>query len=65
MGLFDYEFRLEEINKKQPPLQKLNTVIDGELFRKPIEKALAIQAKAPGGRPPFDRLMMFNTIYKN
>ena len=62
MGLFDYEFRLEEINKKQPPLQKLNTVIDWELFRKPIEKALAIQAKAPGGRPPFDRLMMFKIL---
>ena len=28
MGLFDYEFRLEEINKKQPPLQKLNAVIE-------------------------------------
>lgn len=62
MGLFDYEFRLEEINKKQPPLQKLNAVIDWELFRKPIEKALTIQAKAPGGRPPFDKLMMFKII---
>ncbi len=46
---------LEEINKKQPPLQKLNTVIDWELFREPIEKALTIQAKVPGGRPPFDK----------
>jgi IS5 family transposase len=62
MGLFDYEFRLEEINKKQPPLQKLNAVIDWELFRKPIEKALSIQAKAPGGRPPFDKLMMFKIL---
>ncbi len=62
MGLFDYEFRLEEINKKQPPLQKLNAVIDWELFRKPIEKALAVQAKALGGRPPFDKLMMFKIL---
>lgn len=62
MGLFDYEFRLEEINKKQPPLQKLNAVIDWELFRKPIEKALSVQAKAPGGRPPFDKLMMFKIL---
>lgn len=62
MGLFDYEFRLEQINNKQPPLQKLNAVIDWELFRKPIEKALTIQAKAPGGRPPFDKLMMFKII---
>jgi IS5 family transposase len=62
MGLFDYEFRLEEINKKQPPLQKLNTVIDWELFRKPIEKALSVKAKSPGGRPAFDKLMMFKII---
>jgi IS5 family transposase len=62
MGLFDYEFRLEDINKKQPPLQKLNAVIEWELFRKPIEKALAVQAKAPGGRPPFDKLMMFKIL---
>lgn len=62
MGLFDYEFRLEEINKKQPPLQKLNAVIDWEIFRKPIEKALTIHTKAPGGRPPFDKLMMFKIL---
>ncbi len=51
----DPNYSLEEINKKQPPLQKLNTVIDWELFREPIEKALTIQAKVPGGRPPFDK----------
>lgn len=62
MGLFDYEFRLEEINKHQPPLQKLNKVIDWELFRKPIEQALAIEPKGLGGRPPFDKLMMFKIL---
>ena len=39
-GLFDYEFQLDEIKKHQPPLQKLNEIIDWELFRKPIEEAL-------------------------
>jgi IS5 family transposase len=62
MGLFDYEFRLEEINKKQTPLQKLNKVIDWELFRAPIEQALNTKPKAPGGRPPFDKLMMFKIL---
>ena len=27
-GLFDYEFQLDEIKKHQPPLQKLNEIID-------------------------------------
>lgn len=61
-GLFDYEFQLEKINKHNPPLQKLSSVIDWEMFRFPLEEAFAIEAKAPGGRPPFDRLMMFKII---
>ncbi|SMP87860.1 transposase, IS4 family [Epsilonproteobacteria bacterium SCGC AD-311-C15] len=61
-GLFDYEYQLELINKHQPPLQKLNAVIDWEMFRTPIEEALHVEPKAPGGRPPFDRLMMFKII---
>ena len=61
-GLFDYEYQLEEINKHQPPLQKLNKVINWEIFRVPIEEALYVEPKAPGGRPPFDKLMMFKII---
>jgi len=61
-GLFDYEYQLESINEHQPPLQKLEKVIDWELFREPIEEAFRIEAKGPGGRPPFDRLMMFKII---
>jgi len=61
-GLFDYEYQLEEINKHQPPLQKLNKVINWEIFRAPIEEALYIEPKAPGGRPPFDKLMMFKIV---
>ena len=33
MGLFDYEFQLEKIKAHQPPLQKLNAIIDWEMFR--------------------------------
>ena len=61
-GLFDYEYQLELINKHQPPLQKLNSVIDWEMFRTPIEEAFVIEPKAPGGRPPFDRLLMFKIL---
>lgn len=61
-GLFDYEFQLEKINQHNPPLQKLDSVIDWEVFRQPLEDAFTIEAKAPGGRPPFDRLMMFKII---
>ena len=61
-GLFDYEDQLEKINAHQPPLNKLDKIIDWEMFRKPIEDALYVEPKAPGGRPPFDRLMMFKIL---
>ena len=61
-GLFDYEFQLEKINQHKPPLQKLDKVINWEMFREPIEEALHVEPKASGGRPPYDKLMMFKII---
>jgi len=61
-GLFDYEFQLEKINQHKPPLQKLNKVVNWDIFRDPIEKALYVEPKAPGGRPSYDKLMMFKII---
>jgi len=61
-GLFDYEDQLKKINAHQPLLNKLDKVIDWEMFRKPIEEALYVEPKAPRGRPPFDRLMMFKIL---
>jgi len=51
VGLFDYEFQLEKINQHNPPLRKLDSVIDWEMFRQLLEDAFAIEPKAPGGRP--------------
>ena len=61
-GLFDCEFQLEKINQHKPPLQKLDKVINWEIFREPIEEALYVESKAPGGRPPYDKLMMFKIV---
>ena len=62
-GLFDYEFQLDKIKKHQPPLQKLNKIIDWELFRQPIEEALIKDdRKSNAGRKPYDKLLMFKII---
>ena len=62
-GLFDYEFQLEKINKHQPPLQKLNKIIDWEMFRDPIEEAFVKEnRKSNAGRKPYDKLLMFKIL---
>lgn len=43
-------------------MQRLNKVIDWLLFRQPIEKAFTKTPKGLGGRPPFDKLMLFKII---
>lgn len=61
-GLFAYEEQLNRINAHQPPLNKLDKVIEWEMFRRLIEETLHVEAKAPGGRPPFDKVMMFKIL---
>jgi len=48
-GLFDLEFHEKKIKEYQPPLAKLDKVIDWEMFRKPIEEALYVEPKGAGG----------------
>ena len=62
LGLFDYEFQLEKIKKHKPPLQKLNEIIDWEIFRKPIEEALHIESKSNSERKPYDKLFIFKIL---
>ena len=62
MGFFDFEFKMDDIKKHQPPLQKLNKVIDWEIFRPILESALLNKNKAKSGRPPFDKILMFKII---
>lgn len=62
-GLFDEQIRLEKLSKKQDPLEKLNSHIDFEYFRKPLEKALSKNAdKIKGGRPAYDVVLMFKIL---
>lgn len=61
-GLFDEEFRREELKKHKDPLKRLNSVVDWEMFRPVLERALHKDAKGPGGRPAFDEVMMFKIL---
>jgi hypothetical protein len=40
LGFFDLEFKLDDINKHEPPLQKFDKVINWEIFRPILESEL-------------------------
>lgn len=62
-GLFDYQFKLDKIREYQPPLLKLNKIIDWEIFRETIEEALLKQdRKSNAGRKPYDKVLMFKIV---
>jgi len=61
-GFFDENDRLNELSKMGDPLEKLNRHICWEGLRKILTKALKKKAKGPGGRPPFDYVMMFKIL---
>ena len=61
-GLFDEHFRLEKISKIKDPLAQLNQFIRWEDFRPIIDKAFPVTDPSVGGRPPFDRVMMFKIL---
>ncbi len=64
LGLFDDHFLMEKLTKLGDPLQKLNEFIDWNIFKTPLLKALENSSAetSKGGRPPFDRLMMFKAL---
>jgi len=61
-GLFDDQFRLDKISKLKDPLEKLNQYIKWEDFRSIIDHAFRETEPSLGGRPPFDRVMMFKVL---
>jgi transposase, IS5 family len=61
-GFFDAQERIEQLRKLGDPILRLQEAIDWELFRPVLEELVAIEPKGPGGRPPFDPLLMFKAL---
>jgi IS5 family transposase len=61
-GLFEDQFRQEKITNMKDPLEQLNHFIRWEDFRPVIDKAFAVTDPSLGGRPPFDRVMLFKVL---
>jgi IS5 family transposase len=62
VGMFDIEDRLAGLSKKGDDLERLGAVVDFELFRPELERAVPRADRAKGGRPPFDHVLMFKIL---
>ena len=61
-GFFDETDRLRELSNLGDPLEKLNKYINWEGLRGILKRTLKKEAEGPGGRPPFDYVMMFKIL---
>ena len=61
-GFFDENDRLKELSELGDPLEKLNKFIQWDNFRGILKRTFKKEAQGPGGRPPFDYVMMFKIL---
>jgi transposase, IS5 family len=61
-GLFDKQERMEKLNNLRDPLISIGATINFEGFRNMLEKATIQESHKPGGRPAFDRVMLFKAL---
>ena len=61
-GLFDIDFRMEELSKSGDPLVRLNACVNGEVFRGELEIIREKERKSAAGRKPFDVVLMFKVL---
>jgi transposase, IS5 family len=61
-GFFDVDERLKQLSAKGDALERLNGVVDFELFRADLERAVPRSDRSKGGRPPFDHVLMFKAL---
>lgn len=63
LGIFDTEFTLEKLNSKGNTLNRLSNVVDFEIFREIIEKAvLNKDKKSNAGAKGYDPVMLFKVL---
>jgi hypothetical protein len=61
-GLFDLDERYRKLSEVGDPLMGLKELIDFELFRPALAKALRRCDGSKGGRPPYDAVLMFKVL---
>jgi len=61
-GLFDVDARLRELSAKGDGLERIAALVDFEMFRPELERAVPRSDGSKGGRPAFDHVLMFKVL---
>lgn len=61
-GMFDADFRMQDIDKNGDPLVALNETVDWEIFRPQLKVIRQKKRKSSAGRKPFDVVLMFKIL---
>ena len=61
-GFFDLDERLKELSAKGDHLERLSAIVDFELFRADLVRAVPRSDGSKGGRPAFDLVFMFKVL---
>ena len=61
-GLFDIQFRLEDLTRNGDPLVRLNERVNWEMFREELRTIREKERKSAAGRKPFDEVLMFKIL---
>jgi IS5 family transposase len=59
LSFFSRTERLDRISRQRDPLERLNAVIDWQIFQPVLDRVFsAVAPKGPGGRPAYSRLFL-------
>jgi IS5 family transposase len=61
-GFFDVGDRLRELSAKGDDLERIAALVDFAMFRPELERAVPRSDGTKGGRPAFDRVLMFKIL---
>src|SRR6478752_6826367 len=61
-GFFDLDDRLAELSAKGDGLERVQALVDFEMFRPALEAAVPRADRSKGGRPAFDHVLMFKIL---
>ena len=61
-GFFDLDARLAELSAKGDDLERISGLVDFEIFRPDLKRAVPRADGSRGGRPAFDQVLMFKIM---